>query len=271
MARPLWSGSLGFGIVSIPVRMFSAVRDRDIHFNQISRRQRKRIRYRKVVEGSSAEVPASDIVKGYAVESGRYVIFTAAELEALAARRSRVIDIERFVALEKIDPLYFEHPYHLLPGEGGAKPYQLLVRVLRQSQRVGIARLILRSKEHLVAVRSIAGALAVQTLRYADEVIDPERIDGPLPRASLSEREQAMAGQLVDAMAGEFDPSNYQDEFRARLRKAIARKAQGGTIAVAAAEEDADEGKVLDLMAALKRSLAERGGRAGERQRRRAG
>jgi DNA end-binding protein Ku len=206
-------------------------------------------------------VPASDIVKGYPVAEGRYVIFTADELAALAARKSRVIDIGLFVALADIDPLFFDRPYHLLPQEAGVKPYRLLCEVLERQERVGIARMVMHNKEHLVAVRCIDDALVLQTLRFADEVLDPGAIEDPPPRPKLAARELAMAEQLVEAMSGDFVPGEHHDEFRDRLRKAIAQKARGKTLTVETDEGDADEGKVLDLMAALKRSLADRGRR----------
>ncbi len=255
-ARPLWSGAVAFGIVSIPVRMFNAIREHGLHFHQISRADRRRIRYLKVAEGGSDEVPAEDIVKGYRLENGSYVVFDDDELERIAARRSQVIDIEAFVALDDIDPRFFDQPYYLVPAnEAAGKPYRLLVDTIERNQRVGIARLVWHNKEHLVAIRGIAGILCLETLHYQDELVDPDRFTGSRSTRAPSTREAKMADQLVASMDARFEPGHYHDEHLERLRQAIARKAKGKTLLLEEAETDDDQGKVLDLMEALRRSV----------------
>lgn len=268
MERPLWSGSLAFGIVTIPISLMAAVRDHDVHFHQISRTDRKRIRYKKVAEGSDEEVDPGDIVKGYAVKEGHYVVFDDEELARLGARKSRVIDITSFVELRDIDPLFFDRPYRLVPDERGEKPYQLLVETLARTQRVGIALMVMHGKEHILAVRSIAGELIGQTLRFADEVITPGGGKGnkgtkgkTRSGVKLIEREVAMAERVVESMHGRFDPADFTDEYRRRLQNAISRKARGRTIVIEEAEPETSSGKVIDLMAALEQSLGKHGKR----------
>ncbi len=262
MARPIWSGAITFGIVTIPVQMFSAVHEHDVHFHQISKEGSRRIHYRKVVEGSEATVPESDIVKGYEVRRGRYVVFDDDELARIAARRSTAIDIESFVRLAEIDPRFFEQVYYLFPDEGGEKPYQLLRRAMSDADLVGVARLVIHGKEHLVIVRSLPEILGVQTLRFADEISDPRRTGPGLPHGGVGAQELELAGKLIASMTAPFKPAAYSDQYLARLKAAIARKARGQTVAVAEDEPRADlaEGKVINLMAALDRSLRRRQG-----------
>lgn len=263
MERPLWSGTLAFGIVTIPIRMIAAVRDHDVHFHQISRTDRKRIRYKKVAEGSDEEVDPADIVRGYAVKEGHYVVFDDEELARLGARKSRVIDLTSFVALADIDPLYFDRPYRLEPDERGEKPYQLLVETMARSQRVGVAQMVMHGKEHILAVRSINGDLIAHTLRFADEVMahgaPNKEVKGAKAKApnsvKLVEREVAMAERVVESMHGHFDPADYTDEYRRRLQDAITRKARGRTLVIEEADPEPASGNVIDLMAALEGSL----------------
>ena len=258
MERPLWSGSLAFGIVTIPVRLLAATRDHDLHFHQISRTDRKRIRYRKVAEGGTDEVPASDIVKGYEVKPGHYVVFDDDELTKLAARKSRVIDISSFVDLTEIDPLYFDRPYLLVPDEQGEKPYRLLTQTLQRTGRTGVAQMVMHGKEHIVALRSIADRLYLHTLRFADEVVRPAAVAAG---SKLTERELSMAERLIESMHEKFDPKTFVDDYRKRLQAAIARKAQGKTLAI---EEEPDEplsGNAGNLLEALEKSLAGAHGR----------
>ena len=258
MERPLWSGSLAFGIVTIPVRLLAATRDHDLHFHQISRTDRKRIRYRKVADGGTDEVASADIVKGYEVKPGQYVVFDEDELTKLGARKSRVIDIGSFVDLAEIDPLYFDRPYLLAPDEQGEKPYRLLTQTLERTGRTGVAQMVMHGKEHIVALRSIAGRLYLHTLRFADEVIRPESLAAG---AKLSDKELSMAEKLIESMHDTFNPKSFVDDYRKRLQAAIARKAQGKTLAI---EEESDEpvsGKAGNLLDALEKSLAGAHGR----------
>ncbi len=256
MPHALWSGTISFGIVTIPVQLRTAVHDHAIHFHQISKSDKRRIHYRKVTEGGIEGVSDADILKGYEVRPGSYVVFSDAELRSLAARRSSDIDIECFVTLAEIDPRYYGTLYYLLPPETPAKPYQLLLQALASADRVGIARFIMHGKEHLVMVRSLATVLGLQTLHFSDEIIDPARLIAKSARPSIPARELALASQLIDQLSGPFTPASYKDSYNARLTKAIARKARGQAIAITPDREAEDgEGSALDLMAALEKSL----------------
>jgi len=261
--RPVWSGAVSFGIVSIAVKMFSAVRDHDLHFHQISKRDRKRIRYLKVAEGTTEEVPVQDIVKGYQIPNGSYVTFSSDELDRIAARKSRVIEIDAFVDLAEIDPRHFNRPYYLLPGDDpAAKPYHLLVEALARSNRVGIAQMVMHNKEYLVALRSIAGILCLETLHFADEIVDPDDLHRARKLPAVSARELKMADQLITSLSAGFAPTTYRDTYLERLRAAIQRKAKGKTLLLEEPETEPEDGKVLDLMEALRRSVERTRGRS---------
>jgi DNA end-binding protein Ku len=223
-----------------------------------------RIRYRRVSEQTGEEVPNDQIVKGYELESGHYVVIEGDELAALKPKANRQIEIEDFVDLSEIDPIYFEQPYYLVPDKDAAKAYRLLAQVMEDEGKVAVGRFVLRSKEALVAIRPVDGMLCLETMRYADEVlsVDRDQIDS---EAEPSERELDMARQLVSTLAGEFDPEKYRDEYREEVLALIDRKAAGEEIVAPAAPEE--PAKVLDLMAALEASLARTGAKQGsERQ-----
>jgi DNA end-binding protein Ku len=256
--QAIWTGSISFGLVTVPVRLVSATRSQDVRFNQLEAATGSRIRYRRVSEQTGEEVPNDQIVKGYELESGHYVVLDNDELAALKPTASRQIEIEDFVDLSEIDPVYFEQPYYLVPDKDAAKAYRLLSRVMEDEGKVAVGRLVLRSKEALVAIRPIDGMLCLETMRYADEVLAPDRelVDSqPEP----SERELEMARQLVDSLAAAFDPEKYHDEYREEVLALIERKAAGEDIVAPAAPEE--PAKVLDLMAALEASLARTGAR----------
>jgi DNA end-binding protein Ku len=257
----IWTGTISFGLVTVPVRVVSATRSLDVRFNQLDPETGARIRYRRVSEATGEEVPTDKIARGYEVSPGQYVIVEAEEMESLRPKATRQIEIEDFVDLADIDPVYFEQPYYLVPDKDAAKPYRLLLEAMRDLGKVAIGRFVLRSKETLVAIRPVDGALCLETMRYADEVLAPDR-EVPLTEATTepSTRELEMARQLVSALAGEFEPTKYRDEYREELLGLIQRKAQGETIVTAPAPEE--PGRVLDLMAALEASLARAGSRS---------
>jgi DNA end-binding protein Ku len=260
MARPIWSGVIAFGIVSIPVQLYAAVREHDLHFHQISRSDRRRIRYQKVVEEGGDPVPANDIVKGYQVGKGQYVTFDAEELKRLASAKSSTMSIESFIRIDEIDPRYFATIYYLSPGQHSEKPYRLLHRAMLDADLVGQSRLVMHGKEHLVVIRSLPTVLTVQTLRFADEIQVPDHL-GSVAKAAITRQELDLAGQLIASMSRPFRPESFRDEHLERLRTAIARKAKGRTLSVAE-EETAlpPEGTVNDLLTALDRSLRSRQG-----------
>jgi DNA end-binding protein Ku len=253
----IWSGAISFGLVTVPVKLTGATKSRDVSFNQLDEETGSRIRLRRVSEQTGEEVPQSQIVKGYEIEKGRYVIVEKHELEALTPKASHTIEIEDFVDLDEIDPLYFENPYYVLADEKAAKPYRLLVEAMTRLNKVAIGRVVLRAKERLVAIRPLDGMLCVETMRYADEIVATDKLDVPGEDIEVSEKELAMATQLIEALSGDFEPEKYHDEYREQLLSLIDQKAAGQEI-VAQPEPEAPA-KVLDLMAALEASLKRAG------------
>ena len=242
-------------MVTMPVRLFSAVNRKTVRFHQLSRNTGARILQRRVDSVTSEEIPYEEIVKGYELAPDRYVVVEPAELDALAPEKTRTIEIEDFVELAQIDPIFYDHPYYLAPGQGGAKPYWLLVQTMRETEKVAIARVVIRSKEQLVALRAMDGVLEMATMLFADEVIDPERIED-MPSASeikTNKRELEIARQLVESLAGDFEPEKYHDTYREAVLDMIEKKAEGQEIVLQPVEEPE---KVPDLMAALEASLA---------------
>ncbi len=258
MPRSIWSGAISFGLVTVPVKLYSAVNRKTVRFHQLNSETGVRIQQKRVDPTTGDEVPYENIVKGYELTPDRYVVIEPGELDALDPKRTKTIDIEDFVSLEEIDPIYFDHPYYLAPGAGGAKPYRLLLEAMRETGRVAIANVVIRSKQQLVAVRPMSNgeALGMSTMVYPDEVIDPATVD-EIPAAGdvdINDREIDIAKQLIDSLAGPFDPDKYSDTYREEVLGLIERKAQGEQIAVQpAADEEA--APVPDLMAALKASL----------------
>ena len=257
MPRSMWSGAISFGLVNVPVKLYSAVSRKTVRFNQLSAKTGSRIAQKRVDPTTGEEVAYEDIVKGYELTKDRYVLISQDELDALDPERTRTIDIEDFVDIADIDPVYYDHPYYLVPDKGAAKAYGLLLDAMRESGKVAIARVVLRSKEQLVAIRPAPGdVLMMETMIFADEVVAPDSIDD-LPEAEAlqaSERELAMAQQLIDSLATEFDPARYRDEYREKVLELIERKAAGEEIAVQ--PEAPQPARVPDLMAALEASLA---------------
>ena len=255
MPSAIWTGTISFGLVTVPVRAVSATRSRDVRFNQLEEDTGARIRYRKVSEQTGDEVPGEKIVKGYEVSPGQYVTVTDDEMRALAPKASRTIDIEDFVDLDRIDPIYFEQPYYLAPDPNSVKPYRLLVEAMTDLRKVAIGRIVMRSKERLVAIRPYDGLLCLETMRYEDEVVPVADVIPPLEEDSEpAERELEMARQLVASLEADFEPEKYHDSYREELLSLIEKKAAGEEIVERPAAEE--PGKVLDLMAALEASLA---------------
>lgn len=258
MPRAIWSGAISFGLINIPVKLFTAVSPQGVRFNQIDRRTGSRVRQRRVSEADGTEVAYADIVKGYELASGRYVVITEDELAALDPKASRTIDLIEFVDQASIDPIYYDAAYHLGPDEATTKPYALLARAMTEAGKVGIARMVMHGKQHLCALRAIDGRLLLSTMRYADEIRSADDLPGieALAEVEIDQRELAMAGQLIASLDTEFDAAAFHDDYRAKVLDLIERKASG--------EEDLvetpasrDNDKVVDLMAALEASVAE--------------
>ena len=256
MPRPIWSGAISFGLVNVPVKLVGAVSPKDVRFNQLEAGTGARIKQKRVSAETGEEVPFDQIVKGYEISPDNYVVIEPQELDALDPKATRSIEIEDFVDLDQIDPLYFERPYYLVPDKGGAKAYALLLEAMKESKKVGIARLVLRTKQYLAAIRPLGDALVLETLLYPDEVTLPDEIEG-LPRddVEIQDRELKIARQLIESLSTEFEPENYHDEYRERVLELIEQKAEGKQIVTQPATEEPT--KVVDLMAALEASLAQ--------------
>ena len=253
----MWTGAISFGLVTVPVKLYSAVSRKTVRFHQLNAKTGVRIQQKRVDPTTGDEVAYEDIVKGYELTPDRYVLIEPGELEALDPKKTKAIEIEDFVALDEIDPIYFDHPYYLAPGPGGAKPYRLLLEAMRETGRVAIATVVIRSKQQLVAVRPIGEhVLGMATMVFPDEVIDPATID-EMPAdddVEVTKRELAIAQQLVDSLAADFDPDKYRDSYREDVLALIERKAAGEQIAVQPTAEE-EQAPVPDLMSALKASL----------------
>ncbi len=257
MARSIWRGAISFGLVNVPVKLYSAVSKKSVQFNQLHEKDNSRIQMKRFCADEDEEVPYEEIVKGYEVSPGRYVVITPEELEGLDPKKTRTIDIEDFVDLDEIDPLYYEHPYYLAPDTGAAKPYKLLLEALKETNKVAIARVVIRSKEYLTAIRPAGDGdvLTMETMLFADELIDPGDLDElPDQDVRATEREVDMARQLIESLATGFEPGKYRDEYRERVLELIEQKASGQEITVTAEPEE--PAAVPDLMAALEASLA---------------
>ena len=255
MPRAIWSGAISFGLVNIPVKLYSAVSKKTVRFNQIDAESGERIRQQRV-NSEGEEVPYEQIVKGYEIAPDRYVTISPDELESLEPQKTRTIDIEDFVELDQIDPIFYDHPYYLVPDTGAAKAYKLLLDAMEDAGRVGIARVVLRSKENLVALRPHHGVITMETMLFADEVISPDSFDEVPVDGDVksTKRELQMAKQLIDSLVADFEPDKYRDEYRDRVLDLIERKAQGETVVIEPTAEEPKE--VPDLMAALEASIA---------------
>jgi DNA end-binding protein Ku len=257
MPRSIWSGAISFGLVNVPVKLYSAVSRKTVRFHQLNGETGNRIQQKRVDPETGDEVPYEQIVKGFELTKDRYVIVTPDELDTLDPEKTRTIDIEDFVDLDDIDPIFYDHPYYLVPDKGAAKAYGLLLNAMEASGKVAIARVVIRSKEQLVAIRPAEGnVLTMETMIFADEVVDPQDLED-LPAAKelkASDRELKMAQQLIDSLSSDFEPEKYRDEYREKVLELIERKAAGEEIAV---QPEAPKPKeVPDLMAALEASLA---------------
>jgi DNA end-binding protein Ku len=265
MARAIWTGSIGFGLVNVPVGLYSATEDHTVHFHQFEKGSSNRIRYQRVNESTGQEVDYDDIVQGWDAGDGQYVIVTADELEDIAPGPSRTIEISDFVDQSEIDPIYFQKTYYLAPQDEGAdRPYSLLLAAMAKANRVGIATFVMRGKQYLCAVRAHGDVLALETMFFADEIRDPRRLLAHLPGANcFQEREVDMAISLIESMTVPWDPDAYQDTYRERVMELIEAKRQGREVVVEGRPEQGAD--VVDLMEALERSLAtaRRRGRAG--------
>jgi DNA end-binding protein Ku len=257
MARAIWSGSISFGLLNVPVKLYSAVSRKQISFRELRESDKSRIRHKRVAEADGEEVPYEDIVKGYELGPEQYVVFSRDELEELDPQRTRAIEVEEFVDLDDIDPIYFVQPYYLGPTEGAERAYALLIKAMTDERKVAIARFVLRNKEHLAALRPMGDVLTLTTMRFADEIVAPSELEDVIPESieNPKKKELDMAKQLVGSLTADFEPDKFEDSYREELLSLIQRKAEGEEV-VAAVSEEPKPTKAPDLMAALEESLA---------------
>ena len=255
MSRAIWSGSISFGLVNVPVKVFTGVREHSVHFHQVEKRTGARIRYEKVSDKSGRKVAGDDIELGYEIGRGRLVTVDQSQLAELRPRTSRTIDISDFVDLAEIDPVFYDHTYWLGPdGESARRPYDLLVRAMQDRNRAGIGMVVMRNKQYLAAIRPRDGALAMSTMHFADEVLDRSNVENLSPKDTKpAPGELKLATQIIDALSTDWNPDRYKDTYSDEVKDLLERQAAGKHIAVE--ESPAEEGQVLDLVAALEASL----------------
>jgi len=251
--RSLWTGSISFGLVSIPVRMFAATESKELRFHFVEKHDLAPVGYDKVRRDTGEHVDPADIVRAFEIEKGRFVPLEAEDLDRLDVELTHGIDICDFVELEEIDPIFFRQAYHLVPQPAGEKPYRLLTRALEETGRVGIAKVVIRNKQHLACLRPLDGALVIETMYYADEVRKPESLTDDLSwrDADVRKAEVDMAKSLVENLTASFDPEKYTDTYRSELMELIRQKAEG----VPLPQEREQEAEVVDLMQALRESV----------------
>ncbi|HEY0874419.1 MAG TPA: Ku protein [Vicinamibacterales bacterium] len=253
MARALWSGSLSFGLVNIPIEIHTAVRDKGPHFRLLRKTDKSRIRFQRVADTDGEVVEWDDIVKGYEVAKGQFVVLTPEDFERAALKKDRVIDIQDFVASDAVDDRYFDKPYYLLPGKGGDKAYALLREAIRESGRIGIAKFVLRSKQHLAAIEAIGDALVLSTMRFRDELARLEEYEFP-ETGNVPKKQLQLAQRLIDEFASDWDPDKYTDDYRENIMKVVRAK-RDRVKPDLAPEADPQSAQVVDLMERLRKSL----------------
>jgi DNA end-binding protein Ku len=247
--RAIWSGVISFGLVSVPVRMYSATESKELKFHFLDRRDLKPIGYDKVRKDTGRSVAPDQIVRGFEISKGKYVPLEDEDLDRLDIELTHSIDICDFVSLDEIDPIYYRKAYYLLPQDGAEKPYRLLTRALDETEKVGIAKVVIRNKQHLAALRAFDGRLVLETMYYADEIREPESVDG---RSKLQKAEVDMAKSLVENLSAPFKPDKYDDNYRKELLSLIRAKAKGKELPE---PQEPEEAEVVDLMAALRESV----------------
>jgi DNA end-binding protein Ku len=265
MPRPIWSGSISFGLVNVPVKAMSAVRDHDVHFHQLDKKSGARIRNRKVSEKTGREVKPNDIEMGFEVSDGHYVTFDPDDLDKLRPASTRTIEVTDFVSLDEIDPIYYERTYWLAPDKSAVKPYQLLLAAMEERNRAAIGTVVMRNKQYLAAIRPLDAVLAMSTMRFADEVVPRAEAGVPKARAKPDAKTLRMATQLVDALASDWDPARYHDTYTEDLRRRIKAKGKGKELETP--EPETQDAEVVDLFEALQNSLDKTRGRSKGRAR----
>jgi DNA end-binding protein Ku len=255
-SRPIWTGAISFGLVSIPVKLFTAVREKRLAFRSLHDQDKQPLKQKMVCPADGKEVHAEHIIKGYEIEKDRFVIVRQEELDAVAPKATKAIEIQDFVELTDIDPVFFDKPYYVVAQPQGVKPYNLLVQAMVKSGRVGIATVVMHSKQYLAALRPLDGALCLETMHFSDEVVSSKSIQPADAKVKVDDREMKMAQQLIDSLTSKFKPEKYHDEYREKVMEMIEHKASGDQIVTRPAPDAKEPKKGSDLMAALEASLA---------------
>lgn len=250
MPRSIWTGSISFGLVNIPVRLFSAVAHKEVSFHMLHKKDGGRVQFKRYCSVEDKEVPFDEIIKGYELSKGQYVTIDPQDLAKLEPRSTHAIEIEDFVQLSEIDPIYYDATYHLAPDERGGKAYNMLLTAMEKSGRVAIARMVMRTRKYLCAVRPADGRLLLSTMQYADEIVSPEAIDAPKSEVMPKPKEIEMAEKLIDSLTTSFDPKKYKDDYRERVMELIEKKAEGQEIVAPEAPAMANLGSLADALAA---------------------
>lgn len=255
LSRAMWSGSISFGLVNIPVKMYSAVKPDDIRFHMLHEKDKARVQQKLVCPAEDREVPRDEIVKGYEISPEQHIVIEEEELRALEPEASHTIDIIQFVDLSEIDPIYYEKPYYLLPDERAEKAYRLLVEAMSSTGKAALGKFVMRNKEYLGALRPVQGVICLETMRYADEVLYADQLEWLPPHAEVGQKELETARQLVASLSGKFDPSRLHNDYHDAVMRMIRKKAEGQEIVVQ--PQAAPRRQVVDLMSALEQSLAQ--------------
>lgn len=266
MPRPLWSGVLTFGLVNVPIRLVTAVREKRVHFNLLNEDGTCRLRRKLYCPETGEEYDFKQTSRGYEIAPDQYVIVDEDELEKIKPESGRTMEITEFVPLASIDPIYFDRTYYIVPDEGGAKAYALLTEAMEATKNVAIARFAMRQREYTVTLRLRDGALTAHTMHYHDEVIPVAQLDESMPRdVTVNKKEKDIARQLIDALTGEFDPTQYRDEYREAVEELIEKKAEGKKVVTVSSQEPEELPPTYDLMAALKASVEGGGSKGGKK------
>jgi len=256
MARSIWNGTITFGLIAVPIKVHSATEDKGVHFHQVHAADGARIKQKRICSKEHKEVPYKQVARGYELRGGKYVLLSKEEIDAAAGERSHLIELEEFVGADQIDPVFYDRTYYLGPGDDGQDAYRLMHDALDRTERVGIGRWVFHNREYLAAVRALHEALALHTMRFADELVDAGELELPKPSRAPSKREVEMAGQLVESLYEDFDPSAFHDSYRERVLQLVETKASGKEPELPEPEEREE---APDLTAALEASLGATG------------
>jgi len=259
MARAIWKGSISFGLVNIPIALYPATRREELKFRLLRKSDLSPVNYKRVAEKDGKEVPWDQIVKGYEYEKGKYVVLKAEDFERVDLEATQTVDIQDFVDVDDIDPMFFYKPYYLEPQKGGDKAYALLRDALQDSKKVGIAKVVIKTRQHLAGVKPEDSALVLELMHFADELADTEKLHVP-KKVEVGKREMTMAKSLIDSMSAKWDPSKYRDDYREALMEVIEEKVEAGGKEIEEKPKKAPKPtKVIDLVSVLQKSLEQTG------------